>query len=40
MDEQGVARDRLHLDLLYHISRELAGHLELSEVISRTLDLI
>jgi PAS domain S-box-containing protein len=40
MDKQGVARDRLHLDLLYHISRELAGHLELSEVISRTLDLI
>jgi PAS domain S-box-containing protein len=40
MEDQGQARERIHLDVLYHISRELAGHLELSEVLTRTLQLI
>jgi len=40
MEDQGTARERIHLDVLYHISRELGGHLELSEVLTRTLQLI
>jgi NtrC-family two-component system sensor histidine kinase KinB len=29
-----------HLEVIYHINRELARHLDLSEVLSRTLELI
>jgi NtrC-family two-component system sensor histidine kinase KinB len=32
-------RDRQHLEVIYHLSRELARHLDLSEVLNRTLEL-
>ena len=32
-------RDRRHLEVIYHLNRELARHLDLSEVLSHTLEL-
>jgi NtrC-family two-component system sensor histidine kinase KinB len=33
-------RDRRHLEVIYHLSQELVRHLDLSEVLSRTLELM